>query len=155
MALIDNMIALNARLQSIPIRFAVPQHRQLLIRHVTLDDIATEPTIADTLITPQPEIMNVEPRLVGFQFGDGIEIRNDDYQVMGIPRSYNREFLRDDVEWYAIAPNIVGGAVQYDDCDRPLGAELCKCLHVDDRDLLTWSLVLRRLKDGDTSGALF
>jgi len=153
MALIDNMIALNARLTAIPIRFGVPQYQPLLIRHITLGATATEPTIADTLIEPQPMIKNVSPNQVAYKFGDGaLELREDDYMVTGIPRTYSREFLRDDVEWYAIAPTIVDGVVQYDEAGHPVGAERCKCIYVDDGKLLTWELVLRKLKDGfDTS----
>ena len=145
MALIDNMIALNARLTAIPIRFGVPQYRPLLIRHVTLDATATEPTTTDTLITPQPMVQNVTPNLVGLQFGDSsVEIRNDDYSVTGIPRTYTREFLTNDVEFYAI---LESETVTYDDRGMPINAELCKCLHVGDRELLTWNLTLRKLKD--------
>ena len=154
MALIDRMVGLQARLTDIPVRLGVPQYRDLLIRHATLGpDLLKSHT--DTLLQPKPKITNVPTRLVGldiggggaFQGGGGITIAQDDFQVTGIPRSYSQSFLEKDVQYYVIDPAIVAGAVQYDSKGNPAAGIFCKLLTLRDKDLLTWSAILRRVKD--------
>lgn len=154
MALIDRMITLNAKLQSIPIRFGVPQYRSLLIRHVELDEDLLG-IRSDSLILPKPQVANVPTRLVGLGLSAGrpgvssgdITVAQDDFQVTGIPRSYSLDFLQKDVEFYVIDPAISGGAIAYDTRGNPSAGIFCRLLTVRDNELLTWSLLLRRMAD--------
>lgn len=145
--LIERMTALNARLQSIPVRLGVPQHRDLLIRHVALDDDLLATSYTDTLFEPKPFIDSVPMRLVGLDVGKGIIIEQSDFKVAGIPRSYSLNFLQVDVGFYVVDPvRDVSGAIAYDSKGNPQGT-ICKLLHVDDQDMLTWTLLLRGFRD--------
>lgn len=146
MSLVDRMVALNARLQSIPIRLGVPQHRGLLIRHVSLDADLLE-TPDDQLIEPKPYIQTVPTRLVGLELAGNITIAQDDFQITGIPRSYSLDFLQRNVSYYCIDPAIASGEILYDSKGNPASGIFCKLLSVSDRDLLTWGLILRKLRD--------
>lgn len=154
MALVDRMVTLNARLQSIPIRLGVPQFRDLMVRHVELDqDLMGVRT--DELLAPRPQVANVPTRLVGLGLAAGrsqlssgdIVIAQDDFQVTGIPRSYSLDYLQKDVEFYVINPPIVEGSITYDSRDNPAGGIFCKLLTVRDNELLTWNLILRKMVD--------
>lgn len=161
MALIDRMVALNSRLQAIPIRLGVPQYRNLLIRHTVLGLDFLE-TSSDSLFDPRPQIQTVPTRLVGLELGGGgafqatggITIAQDDFQVTGIPRSYSLDFLTKDVEFFVIDPAIAGGEILYDAQGNPAGGYFCKCLSVSDKDLLTWELLLRKVKDHYTGDGI-
>lgn len=152
MSLIDRMTALNARLVGIPIRLGVPQYRNLLVRHVFLDDDLLETSHEDTLFQPRPTIDSVPMRLVGLDLGRGITVEQSDFQIAGIPRSYSLDFLQANVGFYVVDPaQSVSGAIAYDSRGNPQGT-MCKLLHVDDQDLLTWTLLLRNFRDTyDTS----
>ncbi|MBE9178677.1 hypothetical protein IQ268_08905 [Oculatella sp. LEGE 06141] len=156
MALIDRMTALNARLTSIPVRLGVPQHKTLLIRHVELDDDLLATSHTDALIEPKPYITQVPAKLVGleigssgaFQSSSGITISQEDYQVTGIPRSYSLQFLQENVDVYVIDPPMDAlGAIAYDSKGNPASGDFCKLLTVMDKELLTWTLILRKVRD--------
>ena len=161
MSLIDRMVALNAKLTSIPIRLGDPGYRNLLVRHSTLDDDLLGSSI-DTLFEPKPLIKNVPTRLVGLEVGGNsigggfqsgaISIAQDDFQVSNIPRSYALSFLTQDVDFFVIDPAVVAAGdgsleVLYDARGLPAGGFFCRVLSVSDRDALTWSLILRRHAD--------
>jgi hypothetical protein len=154
MSLIDRMVALNARLTSIPVRFGVPQYRSLLIRHVSLDEDLIE-SFTDVLIQPKPYVETVPTRLVGlpvgsggaFQASGGITIAQDDFQISGLPRSYSLDFFQKDVEFVVIDPAIAADEILYDANGNPAAGIFCKILTVIDKDLLTWSLIARRVND--------
>lgn len=160
MALVDRMVALNARLTGIPIRLGVPQYQTLMIRHVVLDGALLK-DVTDTLLEPKTHITTVPQKLVGlptggvgaFQASGGITISLEDFQVTGIPRSYSLEFLRDNVDVYVIDPPIgADGAIAYDSKGNPASGIFCKLLHIEDKDLLTWSLILRQVRDHYVDG---
>jgi hypothetical protein len=160
MSLIDNMVALNARLTAIPVRLGLKQHRDLLIRHSRLHH-GLLADFCDTVLEPKPYIESVPQSMVGMELDGsqgqqsslGIRISKDDFLASNIPRSYSLEFLREGVEFFVIDPPL-------DDSDRPIydgkgnpsGGIFCKCVHVDDRDLLTWTLILRKFRDHYTTG---
>lgn len=152
MSLIDRMVALNARLTSIPERFGVPQYRSILIRHIELDESLIE-SFTDTLLNPKPFVQTVPTRLVGlpvggaFQASGGITIAQDDFQITNIPRSYSLDFFQKDVEYLVIDPAIAADEILYDTQGNPAGGIFCKILTVRDKDLLTWSLIARRVND--------
>lgn len=148
MALVDRMVQLNARLTSIPIRFGVPQYRPVLVRHLSLD-AGLNTVEADTLLEPLPYVENVSPRLVSSEFGMNLKLREDDYKVSNIPRTYSADFFTQNVEFFAIdvtqddSDNVI-----YDECNNPKDATLCKLAHLDSKELLTWTLILRKIRDG-------
>lgn len=147
MSLIQRMTALNARLTQIPIRLGVPQYRDLLIRHVSLDDDLLETSHTDTLLQPKPLIRNAGSDVVGLDVGRGILVEQRDFQVLGIPRSYGLEFLQNDVGCYVIDPvRDANGAIALDSRGNPQGI-FCKLLTVRDKQLLTWEIILRQFND--------
>lgn len=147
MSLVDRMVSLNARLQAIPDRLGVPQIRNLMVRHVSLDSGLLVST-TDSLFAPKPYIQNVPSRLVGLEIGGNITVRDDDFQVTGIPRSYSQDFLQKDVQYYVIDP-LTGnsGEIIYDNIGNPAQGVFCKLLQLRDNELLTWNLILRRMAD--------
>jgi hypothetical protein len=152
MALIDRMSALNARLTAIPIRFGVPQHRDVLVRYKVLDDDYLTATVNDVLLEPKPIVQNVPQKLVGYsvggQTGGGIDVRADDFMLSNIPRSYSTDDFVKNVQFLVIDPEIGDdGNPALDVRGNPVGI-ICKVLHVSDRELLTWSLIVRKLVDG-------
>jgi hypothetical protein len=160
MSLVDRMVVLNARLTSIPIRLGVKQHRNLLVRHACLYN-GLLADFTDTLLAPKPYIETVPERMIGlslsgggaFNSGLGVTIAQDDFLASNIPRSYSLEFLREGVQFFVIDPVLDEmGAASLDLKGNPEGIT-CKCVHIDDKDLLTWTLILRKVRDHYTSSS--
>jgi hypothetical protein len=139
----------------LPVRFGVPQasHR-LMIRRTILDEKdLSKPCHTDHILvchsisTPGRDLIGLN---LGGATGAGIEIAANDWLVTGIPRSYTRDFLTKDVQWWAMdfdADNI--GNPCYGTDKLPKGGILLKSIFIKDepKNLLAWSIVLREWSD--------
>lgn len=155
MSLVNRAIALYERLNVIPKRLGVPGSLHiLLIRHAVMD--GGVPTVTDTLM-PVSKIGNASPSLAGYEVagvsGSGITILQSDWLISGLPRSLDREFLINDVQFFAIDCQIVDDTPVLDDRGLPVGGKICKLIFLKDdpKKILTWSLVLREIADGQSA----
>lgn len=160
MTLIDRAISLYERLNVIPKRLGVPGSLHiLLIRHAVMDGGVT--TVNDTLM-PVSKIGNASPSLAGYEVagvsGSGITILQSDWLISGLPRSLKRDFLINDVQFFAIDCQITDNGPAdntpvLDDRGMPVGGKICKLIFLKDdpKKILTWSLVLREISDGQSA----
>lgn len=150
--LVDRSISLYERLNTIPKRLGVPGSlHTLMVRHAVMDD-ANNVTSIDTLIDVT-KIGNASPSLAGYEVagisGNGITILQSDWLASGIPRSIEREFLINDVQFFAIDCQIEKKTILLDERGMPIGGKICKLIFLKDdpKKILTWSLVLREIAD--------
>ncbi len=150
--LVDRSISLYERLNTIPKRLGVPGSlHTLMVRHSAMDD-ANEVTSIDTLIDVT-KIGNASPSLAGYEVagisGGGITILQSDWLVSGVPRSIDREFLINDVQFFAIDCQVEKKTIPLDERGMPIGGKICKLIFLKDdpKKILTWSLVLREIAD--------
>ena len=157
MSLVDRAIFLYERLNIIPKRLGVPGSLHiLLIRHAVM--VGSVTTVTDTLM-PVSKIGNASPSLAGYEVagvtGNGITILQSDWLVSGLPRSLERDFLINDVQFCAIDCQIIpaSNTPVLDDRGVPVGGKICKLIFLKDdpKKILTWSLVLREISDGQSA----
>ena len=141
--------------KKLPVRFGVPQasHR-LMIRRTVLDAAnLAKPCHTDHILvchsisTPGRDLIGLN---LGGATGAGIEIAANDWLVTGIPRSYTREFLTKDVQWWAMDFDAdSAGNPCYDTDGLPMGGIILKSIFIKDepKNLLAWSIVLREWSD--------
>lgn len=81
MALIDRLRNVKDRLGVLPTRFGDPRHIQVVM---------VKPDGTQVLITPNPKVTEVDPRLVSSYIAvDSVKVAVDDLLMEGISRSYN------------------------------------------------------------------
>lgn len=160
MTLVDRSIALYERLNAIPKRLGVPGSLHvLLIRHAVMVGTNTTPTITNTLL-PVSKIGNAAPSLVGYEVagigGTGITILQSDWLISGVPRSIGRDFLINNVQFFAVDCQIVNNVPVFDSLGLPIGGKICKLIFLKDdaKKILTWSLVLREIADGQSAASI-
>lgn len=151
---IDGRDGLYTRLKSrLPVRFGVHQaSHALFVRHTTIDPITLEPKSTDSKLVAH-HISTVDRSLIGLSLGgasmDGIQVAANDWQVQGIPRSYSREWLTKDVQWFALDPELnPDGSMKLQD-GQPIGGLLLKLILLQDRpkNYLAWDMVMREFSD--------
>jgi hypothetical protein len=144
----------------LPVRFGVPQasHRLMIRRTILNEDLLATPKHTDHILhchsisTPSRDLIGLN---LGGANGDGVQVAANDWAVMGLPRSYTREFLTKDVQWWAMDYDVDGaGCIVYDSDGLPKGGVLLKSIFIKDnpKNLLAWEIVLREWSDrGDTA----
>lgn len=145
--LVDRMIKLQERLGALHTNFGEQQYRPVVIKKVT-----NEPNPQDryTLIQPNPRIDNVPQRLVGLEISQNIYIKATDIQVSEIPRSKPEKWLTQDVEYYVIDPLFNHlGELALDEKENAVqpDQEFYRPLFVNTKDVVTYTVILRKLKD--------
>lgn len=81
--LVDRLRAVNDRLGTLPAKFGDPNYQQVVL--------LWEGTT--TVLTPQPQVLEVDPRRVGQYLANNVEISPDDLIVKGISRGYPDRLL--------------------------------------------------------------
>lgn len=136
----------------LPVRFGVPQasHR-LMIRRSVLNGTIRSNTdhilVCHSISTPSRDLIGLN---LGSASPAGIEIAANDWLVKGVPRSYSREFLTKDVQWWAMDFEVdSAGNPCYDSDGLPMGGLILKSILIKDEpnNLLAWSIVLREWAD--------
>lgn len=165
--LIDRMVAnaelngkdgLYTRLKSkLPRQFGVKQADRLLMVRRTIVSPTGVKTKTDSLINCL-HVSQVQRNLIGLSLGgagmDGIQVQATDWQISGVPRSYPREWLQNDVEWFYLDPAIdEAGNIVLDASDRPTGGHYLKLLLLQDqpKKYLSWELIMREYFDNKPS----
>lgn len=81
--LLDRLRAVNDRLGTLPAKFGVPTYQQVVLLW----------SGSATVLTPQPQVLEVDPRRVGQYLANNVEISPDDLMVKGISRAYPEQLL--------------------------------------------------------------
>lgn len=136
--LVTRMEKLRDRLTRIPVRFGIPQYRQVVLRKRELINLI--PNIYYLVIEPMPKVTNVNPNYVGHRVANNVEIAHDDLSIEGVSRQYTYEQLTENVDAWLI------DAVQ---SGSEWTGTVCHPLHVSDRSLLTWDVTLRIFVDNE------
>jgi hypothetical protein len=157
--LVDRSISLYERLNKIPKRLGVPGSlHTLMIRHSRMNQ-SNQVTSIDTLIDVT-KIGNVSPSLAGYEVagisGNSITIAQSDWLVSGVPRLIDRDFLINDVQFFAIDCQVARNRPVLDLKGMPVGGKICKLIFLKDdpKKILTWSIVMREIADRSDDGSV-
>jgi len=145
--LVDRMIKLQQNLGKLHTNFGEQQYRAVVIKKVTNDP---DPQDRFTLITPNPRIDSVPQRLVGLEISENVYVKAIDLQVSEIPRSKEERWFVKDVEYYAIDPGFDSlGKLILDEKNNCIqeDQEFYKPLFINTKDVVTFTVILRKLKD--------
>lgn len=151
---IDGKDGLYTRLKSrLPVRFGVHQAcHTLIVRHTTIDPETLEETTTDSKLVAH-HISTVDRSLIGLTIGgasmDGIQVAANDWQVQGIPRSYSREWLTKDVQWFVLDPELNTDGTMKLNNGQPVGGTMLKLILLQDKpkNYLAWDMVMREFSD--------
>lgn len=152
MSLFDRLAAIEQRGFSIAERLGMPQHRNVVVRHQSLDDNRM-PLIQDTLLAPKPYVTSASPRLVGLLIGNdeqAVSVSATDLTIE-VPRTIDYSmFVREDNKRakVIIDPPVTGGSLSYENSiTKELKGVHGRIIHIDDSDSTIWTLVVRRERD--------
>jgi hypothetical protein len=152
---IDGKDGLYTRLKSrLPVRFGVHQaSHTLIIRHTTIDPVTLTQKSTDSKLVAH-HISTVDRGLIGLSLGgaamDGIQVAANDWQVQGVPRSYSRQWLTKDVQWFCLDPELnTDGSVKLNASGDPIGGTMLKLILLQDKpkNYLAWDMVMREFSD--------
>lgn len=117
MALIDRLQKVNDRLMALPTKFGDPRYVQVSLIHPALGTIA---------IAPNPKVDSIPSYMASRYLASGVEIAMDDVLVSGVSRTYSQEVLKKS--------------------KFLLGTQKAELIDIITSDMLTYSLVLRKLR---------
>lgn len=117
MALIDRLQKVNDRLSALPTKFGDPRYKPISYVH---------PSLGTVLIVPNPKVETIPGYLAAKYMASGVEISKDDLLVSGVSRSYSFEVLRKS---------------RY-----LMGVQKLELIDVIEHEMLTYSLVLRKIR---------
>lgn len=125
MTLVQRLQRVNDRLQALPMRLGVPQFTIVVLQDGTVQ----------SLMSPSPQVTQVEPRQVQAFLGLAVEVALDDLWLTGISRQYSEELLSKAI--YIInAQEVVTGSNIYT-------GKQARCLYIDRTELLTYRALVR------------
>lgn len=124
--LVDRLRSVNDRLQVLPARLGVPQYAQVVLK---LEDTYT-------VLTPQPLMLEIDPRRVGQFLANNVEIGADDLVLKGVSRAYSDDLL--------IEATYLLNATQ-DGAGKWTGTK-AECLNLDRSRLLDYTVLVRRFR---------
>lgn len=124
--LVDRLRAVNDRLGTLPSKFGDPTYQQVVL---LWDGTAT-------VLTPQPQVLEVDPRRVGQYLANNVEISPDDLIVKGISRSYPDRLLVEATYILNATQNAYG----------EWEGKRAECLNLDRSQLMTYTALVKEFR---------
>ncbi|AFY49002.1 hypothetical protein Nos7524_3202 [Nostoc sp. PCC 7524] len=154
-SLYQKLSQIEGKMAEIDIRLGIPQRRNLLIRHQSLNPTTRQLEIVDTLVQPKPLITSIPPKFVNLpvsiEGADSIFLSINDIQVE-IPRTHPKRLFIPEGNTRAIfilEPPISNNQVVYiNPATKTInGADIYRLVVLMENDPTLWKLILRRDKD--------
>ncbi|MBD2168058.1 hypothetical protein H6G04_27105 [Calothrix membranacea FACHB-236] len=155
MSLYTKLAEVEGKIAAVEVKLGLPQRRHLLVRHKTLNTTTRLEEITDTLILPQPYVVNISPRFANLQVAiegaDSIYLSVNDLQVE-IPRTFPKSLFLPSAPTratFTLEPPISNNQVVYSNPTTKVinGVKTYKLLALMESDPTLWKLVLRKESD--------
>lgn len=124
--LVERLRAVNDRLGTLPAKFGDPTYQQVVL---LLDGVAT-------VLTPQPQVLEVDPRRVGQYLANNVEVGSDDLVVKGISRAYPEQLLVEATYILNATQNAYG----------EWQGDRAECLNLDRSQLMAYTALVRKFR---------
>lgn len=157
MSLYTKLSEVERKIAAVEVKLGLPQRRHLLVRHKTLNTTTRLEEITDTLILPQPYVVNVAPRFVNLDVSvegaNSVFLSINDLQVE-IPRTFPKSlFLPSDPTraTFALEPPVSNNQVVYSNPTTKVinGLGAYTLLALLENDPTLWKLIFRKQLDSN------
>lgn len=153
MSLFQKLAIIENKIAAVEGKLGLPQRRHLLVRKKITNHINKTEEIQDTLILPQPYIINVSPKFVNLQINvegaDSIGISINDLQVE-IPRTYPKTLFLSETSTkstFILEPPLnSSNQIIYSNPSTKViaGASFYNLLFLSEDDPTIWKLILSK-----------
>lgn len=124
--LVSRLRAVNDRIGVLPSKLGVPQYQKVVLLWEG----------QATVLTPQPQVLEVDPRRVGQYLANNVEISPDDLMVKGVSRAYPEQLLVEATYILNATQNAYG----------EWQGKRAECLNLDRSQLMTYTALVKEYR---------